>query len=239
MEKYSTQELCEQILKITKASFKAHKQKYLAKLKLAYDVREEKIGGADYYYITPKNNFYNILQCDMGKKDIDIVEKILKVLIEGDVIPVQEELAKAVNVPRGTLKNYMQALKKRGIIMEPDIQIIVSIDENSKVIAEYEKKIVSHVYYDLKHDGTRMKLPNQDAAHRIHGLLWKDIFDNKDYLHKIKKNLNYQPLLSVLRREVWNDINSTFGLDNGGRVAEPIINPEIKQRLKEYFYQVT
>jgi len=234
MEKYSTQELCDK-LKVTYGTFKAHKQKYLERLRLAYEVHEVTENGKTYYHLKPLSNLYTILNCDIGKKDIDIIESILKVLMEGKVVPVQEELAKAIGVPRGTFKSYMNFLKKHDIIKEPVIERVVLLDDKGNKKSEYDKKLVSFVYYDLKQDGTRTMLPNQETVHKIHGMLWKDIFDNNDLVHKVNKNINYQPLMSVLRRKVWEDMNSMFGMNNGDRTEVPIINRHIKRQLEEYF----
>ncbi|MFJ5760722.1 hypothetical protein ACIQAA_16655 [Neobacillus sp. NPDC093182] len=236
MEKYSIQELCDK-LKVTYGTFKAHKQKYLERLRLAYVIHEATKNGKTYYYLKPLNNLYTILNCDIGKKDIDIIESILRVIMEGKVVPVQEELAKAIGVPRGTFKSYINFLKKHDIIKEPVIERVVLLDDNGKIKSEYDKKIVSYVYYDLKENGTRTMLPNQESVHKIYGMLWKNIFDNHDLVHKVQKNINYQPLMSVLRRKVWEDMNSTFGMNNGDRAEVPIINRHIKRQLEDYFNQ--
>ncbi|MEM5598736.1 hypothetical protein AAHB53_24955 [Niallia circulans] len=80
-----------------------------------------------------------------------------------------------------------------------------------------------------------MKLPQQNIIHNKHGNLWKEKYDNQDYLHLVIRNLNYQPLASVLRKDVWEEINSTFGLNKGARIEMLFINSDIRQQLEEYF----
>jgi hypothetical protein len=223
-------------LKVTYGSFKAHKQKYLEKLRLAYEVHEVTENGKAYYYLKPLNNLYTILNCDIGKKDINIIESILKVIMEGKVVPVQEELAKAIGVPRGTFKSYMNFLKKHEIIKEPFVEII-EVYENGKKVHEYPKKHATYIYYDLKKDGIREMLPNQETVHKIHGMLWKNIFDNHELVNKVKKNSDYQPLMSVVRRKVWEEMNNMFGMYNGDRTEVPIIKYDIKKQLQHYFNQ--
>ncbi|MCM3479257.1 hypothetical protein [Caldibacillus thermoamylovorans] len=235
MEKYSTKELCEQVLKIKYDTFTAHKKKYLDKLRLAYEVHIKKENGTDYYYLVPKNNLYNILGCDIGKRDINIIESILKVIMEGNVVPVRDEIGKAINVPAGTVRGYINFLKKHEIIAKPKIEEFVVVNQDGEIVREYKKKKVAYVYYDIQADGSRVKLPQQNMIHNKHGNLWKEKYDNQDYLHLVIRNLNYQPLASVLRKDVWEEINSTFGLNKGARIEMLFINSDIRQQLQEYF----
>ncbi|MDF2015553.1 hypothetical protein [Priestia megaterium] len=236
MGKYSTKELCEQVLKIKYDTFTVHKQRYLNKLRLAYEVYETTENGMIYYYLKPLNNLYTILNCDIGKRDIDIIANILKVIMKGDIVPVRAEIAKATNVPEGTVKSYINFLKKHEIIMGPEIEEFVVINgETGEIVREYKKKKTAYVYYDIKQDGSREKLLGQNLIHNKHGALWKEKFENQDYLHLVIRNLNYQPLISVVRKDVWNEMNNTFGLNKGARVEMLIINSEIREQLNEYF----
>ncbi|MEH7668965.1 hypothetical protein V7419_19780 [Bacillus sp. JJ689] len=237
MEKFTLRELWERFFTTVKyESFIAHRNsKYMEKLRLAYEVLEVKESGTIYVYLTPKNNFYNILGIDIGKRDINIFEKIFKLLLEGQVIPVQVEIAKALNIPRGTLKGYIQFLRKHEFIMESIIENFMIVSENGEIVKEYSKKKAHYVYYDIKEDGTREKLPNQNILHQKHGQLWRDKFDNENYLYVAMKNTQYKPLISVIRKNVWEEMNHTFGLNKGTRTEMLIINPEIMKQIEEYF----
>ncbi|KQU22071.1 hypothetical protein ASG61_24010 [Bacillus sp. Leaf75] len=235
MEKYSTKELCEQVLKIKYDTFTVHKQRYLNKLRLAYEVHETTENGTIYYYLKPLNNLYNILNCDIGKRDINKMESILKVIMKGDVVPVRAEIAKATNVPEGTVKSYINFLKKHEIIVGPEIEDFILINGDGEIVREYQKKKAAYVYYDIKQDGSREKLPHQHIIHNKHGVLWKEKYDNQDYLHLVIRNTNYRPLVSVIRKDVWNEMNNTFGLNKGARVEMLLINSEVREQLNQYF----
>jgi hypothetical protein len=236
MEKYSTKELCELVLKIKYDTFTAHKKRYLDKLARAYEVRVERENGTDYYYLVPKNNLYTILDCDTGKRDINVIESILKVLMEGKVVPVRDEIAKAINVPAGTVRSNINFLKKQEIILGPEYEHLVVINaETAEIVKEYKKKKAAYVYYDIKEDGSRTKLKNQGLVHRKHNDLWREKNENHDYLHLVVRNLNYRPLVAVLRQDVWQELNDTFNLNKGARVPILFIKSEIREQLTEYF----
>ncbi|QIZ09370.1 hypothetical protein HFZ78_23935 [Priestia megaterium] len=237
MEKYTTKKLCEQVLKIKYDSFTAHKKKYLDKLRLAYEVHVTEEKGITYYYLNPKNNLFNILNCDIGKRDINIIENILKVLIERKIIPVQDEIGKTINVPRGTVKSYMTFLRNKNIIVEPEKEHFITINVDGVVVNEWDEKKVAYVYYDIANDGTRIKLTNQSQVNRKYRELWRNAYQNKDYLHLVRRRANYRPLMAVIQEDIWEEVNQTFGLNNANRVAIPIINHEIITQLIDYFNQ--
>ncbi|MBT2581759.1 hypothetical protein [Planococcus sp. ISL-109] len=243
MEKYSTQELCDSVLFITTATFKRHKQKYLEELKVNYFVTEEKIGGKNFFTLEPKNTLVHILDCKVGKKDVDLIARILEVLLDDKVIPISDEIGKALNVPSGTINGYISFFYARNILVEPVSVKEQEIDmETGEIMNEYNRVQGAHVYYDIKSDDTRVLLDkkSQVQVDNLFRSAWKEYHVTTiNPLKKRAPKANFQPLYTTFSNIVWKRINETFGFRHCWRVPKPIINPEIKQQLQEYFYQVT
>ena len=99
------------------------------------------------------NTFSNELmeQIYIGKRDINIIARILKVIMQGDIVPVRAEIAKATNVPEGTVKSYIKFLKKHEIFIGPEIEeFVVTNRETGEIVKDYKKKKAAYVYYDIK-----------------------------------------------------------------------------------------
>lgn len=243
MVKYSTQELCDNVLFITTATFKRHKQKYLEELKVNYYVTEEKIGGKNFFSLEPKNTLVHILNCKVGKKDVDLMGRILKVLLEDKVIPIPSEIGKALNVPSGTISGYITFFNANNIFVKPISVKEQEIDmETGEILSEYYRTQGTFVYYDIQSDDCRVLLDkkSQIQVDNLFRSAWKEYHVTTiNPLKKRAPKANFQPLYITFSNIVWKRINETFGFQHCWRVPKPIINPEIKQQLQEYFYQVT
>ncbi|WHX99304.1 hypothetical protein [Neobacillus sp. DY30] len=183
IQEYIAVELCEQLFGgIKEATFRRNKEYYLGELEKEHNVRFGKRGRHITYILDPKEQteqqkadteFFEILGCDIGGKNIELMKFILKSIIEQKIVPVQDEIALQANRlglwgtdSRGTVKNYMAFLKDNGIIVEPmEIPIwienpIINRDgkeiwikrkcdpDTGEILPTFHKRIVKHYYFD-------------------------------------------------------------------------------------------
>ncbi|SDH74002.1 hypothetical protein SAMN04487975_107132 [Planococcus glaciei] len=213
--------------------------------------------------------FVDILGFNIGDKDIELMKFILKSMLDKKIVPVQEEIvlhAKKLGITkkRGTVGNYIASLKKNNIILEP-AQVPVWIEnpirrrdgtklnltrkydkETGEVFPSYCKTIVNYIFFDFDKDAVdsqREKVSPlvHKAIEAAFNNLWPEALENQIYPLYAQ---NHAPEFIEGKRQrlqgtIIQDIGTTFGMKYLVRIEEPIINPEIKQRLKEYFYQVT
>lgn len=238
--KYSTKELCE-ILRVKAATFRAHKSKYLQELQENYHVREVKESGKNYFYLTPKNTLANILKCNIGKKvNMDVLAGILKIILEDNNVPIQEEYARILGVGQSTISTtYIKFLKENNIIASVEKLKHSVTDKSGKQLYEYEQKVGSYVYYDTKPDGTVERFTDkvQKQLHETYQRAWalefattikpmQQLGASKEQIGKVMGNVE---------RRIWREINLALQLHRCNRVMKPRINPDIEQQLKEYF----
>ncbi|SEA91406.1 winged helix-turn-helix domain-containing protein [Bacillus nitratireducens] len=237
--KYSTKELCE-ILRVKAATFRAHKSKYLKELQENYHVREVKEGGKNYYYLTPKNTLANILKCNIGKLDINVIGIILKAILQGEIAPIQKEYARITGVGQSTISTtYIKFLKENNIILPPEKVKHTVADKSGKELYKYEQKVGSYVYYDTKPDGTVVRFIDkvQQQLHETYQRAWalefattitpmQNLGASKEQIGSVMGNID---------RRIWREINLALQLHKCNRVMKPRVNPDIEQQLKEYF----
>lgn len=242
--KYTTKELCELILKINPKYFKgARKQAALKKLRLMYDVIEEKDGRTNYFTLTPKNGLLNILQCKIGNKDINVIEMILKSIMDNEIVPIQSEFARITGLAQSTVSGYITFLQKNEIIIPPATETIIKRDEDTGYeISRYEKKMGTYIYYETK-NGSVIKLDEktQEMAHNMYGKSWAVEYAKviNPLLQNGIQEKRLQNLKGLIKRNVWLEIEKACGLNKCNRIMKPIISLEIRQQLKEYFKQAS
>ena len=124
-KEYSVLELCEEVLHIKQQTFKNSKSKYMKQLEQDFDI-EIKKKKPMIYALTPKEKspqqkadeeFLEILGCDIGRRDIELIKFLLKSILEKKIVPVQEELTHWAlqehliqSSSRGVVKSYMEFL---------------------------------------------------------------------------------------------------------------------------------
>ncbi|MBE5096465.1 hypothetical protein [Bacillus thuringiensis] len=241
-KKYSTKELCEIILRIKAGSFRAHKSKYMQELQENYHVREAKEGGKNYFYLTPKNTLPNILKCNIGKKvNIDVLAGILKIILEDNNVPIQEEYARILGVAQSTISaTYIKFLNDNNIIVPAEKEKHTVTDKSGKQLYEYEQKVGSYVYYDTKPDGTVVRFIDevQKKMHETYQKAWaKEFATTITPLQKLGASKELiGKTMGKINRDIWRSIDDALEtVHKCNRVMKPRINPNIEQQLKEYF----
>ncbi|MFK9119103.1 hypothetical protein ACJEBK_19775 [Peribacillus frigoritolerans] len=240
-DKHSTKVFCE-AFNIGASSFKHKKRRQAAldKVRLSHDVIEEKIGRENFFYTKSKGGLINILNCNIGNKDMNVIETILKIILEEKIVPVQAEYARVTGKSQSTISDHINFLKKNNIILPaPTETVIVSSKETGEILSKYEKKIGDYVYYDITPNGSYVKLDegNQVFANNMYKKLW-----TMEYFQIGRMQQKYSIYESDLKgfktnvnKLVWVKMNEEFNLHNGQRKIIPNINPEVKQQLIEYF----
>ncbi|MEW4230596.1 hypothetical protein [Priestia megaterium] len=267
-KEYTVIELCEHELNgIDEKTFRRNKKMYIQKLEEKYYVAFGKRGRFTTYILEPKEKapeqieneaFLEIIGCDIGRKDIELMKLILKALLEKKVTPVQNELLKLalqnnfkISKSRGTIKNYMKFLRDNQIIIPPreipvwDNAKYVKREcdpETGEIFPTYYKKLVRWVYFDYRNEGSigyrkRLNETTQKAIHEAFKTIYKE-----EYVQKIvpllKTNLSKEFIsdsVSKLKMKVLQELGEAYGINACRRVEEPIINPLLSRQLKEYF----
>ncbi|RDZ11507.1 hypothetical protein C3744_20820 [Priestia megaterium] len=244
-EKLSTKELCARF-SIGPSAFKRKQQREAAlkrKVEPTHHYREVKEGKSNFYYIKPKGGLISILNCSIGKRDIDVIETILKVIIQRKHVPVQPVYAKLAGVTQSAISGYVTFLKENNIIIPPVTIPQYVLDEKEKtgeILSKRERKEGNRIYYDITADGS-YKLLDEDTQAQIHDMYTKNWgFEYATQVYPLQqeygiKGQDIKGVIGNIDRLIWQKINKTFGLNNGKRITEPEINPDIAKELTEYF----
>jgi len=242
-EKLLTGEICARF-NIGPTAFKRKKQREAAldrKVRLSHHVREVKEGISNFYYIKPKGGLIGILNCNIGKRDINVIETILKVILEGKHVPVQPVYAKLSGVVQSTISGYVAFLEENEIIIPPPTYTERVLDnETAEVLSKRERKEGRNIYYDITADGSYRLLDNetQKAIHDMYKKYWG--YEYATQVEPLQQKYaihgkDLQGVLGNIDRLIWQKINKSFGLHDGRRKMQPVINPEIREQLIEYF----
>lgn len=271
---YIAPELCEQFLGgIDPATFRRNKQHYMT----VHNIKEtnRKRGRYTIYTYEPKKEqspqektdakFLNILGCDIGGKNIELLKFILKSIIEREIVPGQDEIAyhanlASLNTTRGTVKNYMGFLKANGIIGEP-LRIPVWIEnpiktregkeiwvkreydpETGEIFPTYYKKIVKQYYYDYMktHEGVYRNRVDK-LTQRALEMTFENIWPDEEHKHILPLYvLGYSPKYikdqrMILKAKIIREIGTAYGMNHCRIDDEPIIT--IEKQLREYFFK--
>lgn len=240
--KYSTKELCEKKLKgISTRTFSNQPDKHLEVLRENYHVRIEKVGNAKFYYLTPKNTLANILNCNIGKRDINVIESILKIILKDEVVPVQPEYARVTGIAQSSISGYVNFLHKNNILIEHEIvKKPIYNQETGEILGEYEQKVGEHIYYDIQSDDTvyyRFPKEVQEKLHKTYQRSWA-VELNKRVVPLQQNGTTQGQIMKVvgkIKRDIWCQINNGMKLTKWNRVMKPRINPDMEQQLRDYF----
>lgn len=268
---YLAAELCEQFFNgIDETTFRRNKKKYIALLEsMGFAVTEIKNGrGRHTIYILEKigkteqqkadEEFLEILGCDIGKRNIELIKFLLKSILERKIVPVQEELTHWArqehliqSTSRGVVKSYMKFFYTNKIIIKA-MAIPVWVDdeignreydpETGEIYPTYRKVIANKVYYDYADKevgGYRKRLGDraQEAIDKAYNVMLRERFQ-KEIVPMIKKRVERSIIEKAkisLRKKVLKEVGKAYGLNECVRIYEPIINPRIQGRLKSYF----
>lgn len=244
-EKLSTKELCVRF-SIGPSAFKRKQQREAAlkrKVEPTHHYDAVKEGRSNFYYVKPKGGLINILNCNIGKKDIDVIETILKVIIQRKHVPVQPVYAQLTGITQSAISGYVTFLKENNIIVPPVTQTQYVLDEKEKtgeILSKRERKEGHRIYYDITADGS-YKLLDEDTQAQIHDTYTKKWgFEYATQVYPLQqeyaiKGQDLKGVLGNIDRLIWQKINKTFGLNNGKRIVETEINSDIVEELIEYF----
>ncbi|MGM2859638.1 hypothetical protein ACS2QN_03020 [Bacillus cereus group sp. Bce021] len=268
---YLAAELCEQFFNgIDEKTFRRNKKKYIALLEsMGFAVTEIKNGrGRHTIYILEKigkteqqkadEEFLEILGCDIGKRNIELIKFLMKSILERKIVPVQDELTHWArqehliqSTSRGVVKSYMKFFKKNKIIIKA-MAVPVWVDdeignreydpETGEILPTYHKVIANKVYYDFadkKVGGYRKRLGDraQEAIDKAYNVMLREEFQKK-IVPMIKKRIERSIIEKAkisLRNKVLKEVGRAYGLNDCVRIYEPIINPRIQGQLKSYF----
>lgn len=266
---YLAAELCELHFNgIDDKTFRRNKKHYIALLEAkGFSVTEGKRGRYITYILTPKekteqqkakDEFLEIINCEIGKHDIELLKFLLKTIMEKKVVPVQDEfvnLGLHENIitaeNRSKVKNYLTFLKENKIIVEPletpvwiyNEGVLPDYDpETGEIFPTYYKKHVRYVYYDYGKDGrvaNREKL--SDLTQKVFHEAFKRIFAEEYQIHIIPLKKSKMPkafiseAVTKLQRKTMRELGQDYGIHACERVEEPIISWKVKFRLEEYF----
>lgn len=270
-KEYLAAELCEQFFNgIDEKTFRRNKKKYIASLEyMGFSVTEIKNGrGRHTIYILEKigkteqqkadEEFLEILGCDIGKRNIELMKFLLKSILERKIVPVQDELTHWArqehliqSTSRGVVKSYMKFFYKNKIIIKA-MAIPVWVDdeignreydpETGEILPTYHKIIANKVYYDYADKevgGYRKRLGDraQEAIDKAYNVMLREEFQKK-IVPMIKKRIERSIIEKAkisLRKRVLKEVGKAYGLNECVVIYEPIINPRIQGQLKSYF----
>ncbi|PES30100.1 hypothetical protein [Bacillus cereus] len=270
-KEYVAAELCEQFFNgIDEKTFRRNKKKYIALFEYkGFAVTEIKNGrGRHTIYVLEKigkteqqkadEEFLEILGCDIGKRNIELIKFLLKSILEKKIVPVQEELTHWArqeyliqSTSRGVVKSYMKFFYKNQIIIKA-MAIPVWVDdeignreydpETGEILPTYHKIIANKVYYDYavkEVGGYRKRLGEraQEAIDKAYNVMLREEFQKK-IVPMIKKRIERSIIEKAkisLRNKVLKEVGRAYGLNDCVRIYEPIINPRIQGQLKSYF----
>lgn len=270
-KEYLAAELCEQFFNgIDEKTFRRNKKKYIALLEsMGFAVTEIKNGrGRHTIYILEKigktehqkadEEFLEILGCDIGKRNIELIKFLLKSILERKIVPVQDELTHWArqehliqSTSRGVVKSYMKFFRKNKIIIKA-MAIPVWVDdeignreydpETGEILPTYRKLIANKIYYDYADKevgGYRKRLGDraQEAIDTAYNVILRERFQ-KEIVPMIKKRVERSIIEKAkisLRNKVLKEVGRAYGLNDCVRIYEPIINPRIQGQLKSYF----
>ncbi|PAK47601.1 hypothetical protein [Priestia megaterium] len=244
-EKLPTKELCVRF-NIGPSAFKRKQQREAAlkrKVEPTHHYHEVKEGRENFYYIKPKDGLISILNCSIGKRDINVIETILKVIIRRKHVPVQPVYAQLTGITQSAISGYVTFLEENNIIIPPVTipQYVLDEKEETGEIYSYRERKEGHrIYYDITADGSHILL-DEDTQAQIHDMYTKNWgFEYATQVYPLQqeyriKGQDLKGVIGNIDRLIWHKINKTFGLDNGQRIMEPEINPDIAKELTEYF----
>ncbi|MFB5560279.1 hypothetical protein [Bacillus cereus] len=268
---YLAVELCEQFFNgIDEKTFRRNKKKYIVLLEsTGFAVTEIKNGrGRHTIYILEKigkteqqkadEEFLEILGCDIGKRNIELIKFLLKSILERKIVPVQEELTHWArqehliqSTSRGVVKSYMKFFNKNKIIIKA-MAVPVWVDdeignreydpETGEIYPTYRNIIANKIYYDYADKevgGYRKRLGEraQEAIDTSYNVILRERFQ-KENVPMIKKRVERSIIEKAkisLRKKVLKEVGKAYGLNECVRIYEPIINPRIQGQLKSYF----
>ncbi|WHY87578.1 hypothetical protein QNH39_07045 [Neobacillus novalis] len=276
---YIATELCEHELGgIKEATFRRNKKKYLANLRIDNHIDFGKRGRATTYILDSKKKeltehekanveFLEILGCDIGDKDTELLKFILKFILEQDIVPVHAEITHHGNLAgimktRGTIGNYVGFLKENNIIAEP-MQIPVWIvnpitkrdgteiylkrkydPQTGEVLPTYYQRVVNHIYFDYAKNGIgahrqRVSKMTHKAIEIAFNNLWPEVLENKIYplYNQNHKHEYIEAERMKAQSFLIREIGKAFGIYYCVKIEEPIIQPSIKRQLEDYFKQ--
>lgn len=265
-KEYSVLELCEEVLHIKQQTFKNSKTKYMKILEQDFNI-EIKKKKPMIYALTPKEKspqqkadekFLEILGCDIGRRDIELIKFLLKSILERKIVPVQEELTHWAlqehliqSSSRGVVKSYMEFFNDNNIIV-PFMKIPVWDDneignrkcdmETGEIYPTYHKVVANKIYYDYAENGVggyrkRLGERAQEAIDTAYNTILREEFQKK-IVPMIKKRVERSKIEKTkifLRKKVLQEVGEAYGLNRCVRIYEPIINPRIQGQLKSYF----
>ncbi|HDR7529723.1 TPA: hypothetical protein QCX69_000803 [Bacillus anthracis] len=265
-KEYSVLELCEEVLNVKQQTFKNSKTKYMKKLEQNFNI-EIKKKKPMIYALTPKEpssqqkkdeEFLEILECDIGNRNIELIKFLLKSILERKIVPVQEELTHWArqehliqSTSRGVVKNYMEFFNDNDIIVPP-MEIPIWDDneignrkidmETGEIYPTYYKKVAKKIYYDFadkKVGGYRKRLGEraQEAIDTAYKTIYRERYQ-KEIVPMIKKQIESSIIDKAkfsLRKKVLQEVGKAYGLHYCVVVYEPIINPRIQEQLKSNF----
>ena len=263
-KEYSVLELCEQKWHVKLQTFKNNPDRYWNELKKENHVEFVKkrpiIVAVTPIGKSPKQveneRFLEIIGCGIGKLNIDLLKFILKAILEKKIVPGHNEIAHHANVAgiktsQTAVTNYMAFLKEQNIIVEP-IKIPVWDNdpaakrvfdkETGEIYPTYFKSIVNRIYFDFAKDEisfNRFRLPKltQNALELAYNNLWPEVLQEKIYplyaLGHDEKFITKERIKA--QKNLIRKIGKAFGINYCVRMDEPIINPEVKRKLKGYF----
>lgn len=268
---YLAVELCEQFFNgIDETTFRRNKKKYITLLEsMGFAVTEIKNGrGRHTIYILEKigkteqqkadEEFLEILGCNIGKRNIELIKFLLKSILERKIVPVQEEMTHWArqehliqSTSRGVVKSYMKFFYKNKIIIKA-MTIPVWVDdeignreydpETGEILPTYRKVIANKIYYDYADrevGGYRKRLGDraQEAIDTAYNVILRERFQ-REIVPMIKKRVERSIIEKAkisLRKKVLKEVGKAYGLNECVVIYEPIINPRIQGQLKSYF----
>ena len=235
--KCDVKQLCSEVLEISVATFRAHRESYMKKLKSMYNVEIE-IGarGKEFFILIPIEDEVIILKdvasdTKLKKKTLKNIELILKAVLIDKVLPMPDEIAKSTGISKSTVTRCIKKMWDNNILYDPPEEIIETVNKFTGEIHEYTRKKYSFIYYDIRgEERIILEYPN---IHNVYGEYFSEKMNELMYLHKF--NFDYDVARNTASIHTWKKVNDTFELNKGNRTAKWLVSSEYRKLINDKY----
>jgi hypothetical protein len=241
--RYDAKQIAE-MLKISLQRFRNKKEHYINILKQDYYVTiETGARNKEFFILEPKENGITVLKDvtpktnELKRNDLKNIELILKAVLIDNVLPMSEEISKSIGKSEATVKRCIKKMRGNDILLEPDEEIVQTVNKYTGEIFEYVRKKYSYIYYDNLSSGERIVI-DFPTIHGAYGEFYNEKM--KELMHKHKHHYNHKVANNVAYFYTWEQIDKSFDLRSGRRTEKWIVSNEYRKLIIEkYSRQLT
>lgn len=236
--KYDAKQIAE-MLGISLQRFRNKKEHYINILKQDYYVTIE-IGSRnkEFFILEPKENGVTVLKDvapktnELKRNDLKNIELILKAVLIDNVLPMPEEISKSIGKSEATVKRHKKKMRDNDILLEPDEEIVQTVNKYTGEIFERIRKQYSYIYYDNLSSGERIVV-DLPTIHGAYGEFYNEKI--QELMHKHKHRYNHKIANNVAYFYTWEQMNKSFDLRKGRRAEKWIISNEYRKWIIEKY----